>query len=264
MQASTDINLTGQKVDELRPAVRLHARTAQLLGVDFLPIAADHRRAAPLQDAAAPTIEVTPAPATVDTSASDDRAAKLEELRRRHDSQCPHCTLATAHTRTVFGDGNPGARLMFIGEAPGAEEDRQGIPFVGRAGQKLNEMITAMGLRREDVYIANVLKARPPDNATPTPEEASRCGPHLLEQIEIIRPDVIVTLGKPAANYLLENTSTMSSIRGHWHEWRGIPLMPTFHPAYLLRAYTPENRRKVWSDLQQVMERLKSDVQQSR
>jgi DNA polymerase len=198
-----------------------------------------------------------PAPSRASTVVEGDKAAMLDALRVRHDAECPHCTRATAHTRTVFGDGSPDARLMFIGEAPGAEEDRQGIPFVGRAGQKLNEMITAMGMRREDVYIANVLKARPPDNATPTPEEASRCGPYLLEQIQIINPTVIVTLGKPAANYLLENSATMSSMRGHWHAWRGIPVMPTFHPAYLLRAYTPENRRKVWSDLQQAMARLR-------
>lgn len=233
---------------QIAQAVRLHARTAGLLGVDFLPVAVLASQAAPQ--------EAPPASPPRARQTSGDKAALLAALRERHDAQCPHCTQATAHTRTVFGDGSPDAQLMFIGEAPGAEEDLKGIPFVGRAGQKLNEMITAMGLRREDVYIANVLKARPPNNATPTPDEAARCGPYLLEQIQIIDPHVIVTLGKPAANYLLENSATMSSMRGHWHEWRGIPLMPTFHPAYLLRAYTPENRRKVWSDLQQVMARL--------
>lgn len=240
-------------------AVRLHAKTASLLGVDFLPVGlvAGGTAAGVGQPVGVATTAATVARTA--TTGAGEKAEALEALRARHDAQCPHCTKATAHTRTVFGDGSADARVMFVGEAPGAEEDRQGIPFVGRAGQKLNEMISAMGLRREDVYIANVLKARPPDNATPTPEEASRCGPYLLEQIRIINPEVIVTLGKPASNFLLESSATMSSMRGHWHEWQGIPLMPTFHPAYLLRSYTPENRRKVWSDLQQVMARLNGD-----
>jgi DNA polymerase len=149
---------------------------------------------------------------------------------------------------------------MFIGEAPGAEEDKTGIPFVGRAGEKLNDMIRAMGLTRESVYIANILKARPPNNATPTPDESAKCGVWLKEQIRTIRPRVIVTLGKPAANYMLENREAMGAMRGNWHEYRDadlvIPLMPTFHPAYLLRAYTPENRKKVWSDLQMALSRI--------
>lgn len=232
--------------DRARRIALQHARTARLLGVDFLPRAPSE-----------------PEPPLVETRAvrvsgegAGDKGTLLSELRRRHDAECPHCTKAKGYTQTVFGDGSPDARLMFIGEAPGADEDRVGIPFVGRAGQKLNEMIGAMGLKREQVYIANVLKARPPNNATPTPEEAERCGPYLLEQIRIIRPEVIVTLGKPAANYLLGNSNAMGSMRGHWHEFEGVPVMPTFHPAYLLRAYTPENRKKVWSDLQQAMARL--------
>ena len=249
---------------QIAAAVRLHAKTASLLGVDFLPVSVAAPAPAASRGGATAVARSAPASAPVVNASAGDKAAALAALRARHDAECPHCTNATAHTRTVFGDGSAEARLMFVGEAPGAEEDRQGIPFVGRAGQKLNEMIKAMGLRREDVYIANVLKARPPDNATPTPEEASRCGPYLIEQIRIINPEVIVTLGKPASNFLLENSATMSSMRGHWHEWRGIPLMPTFHPAYLLRSYTPENRRKVWSDLQQVMARLNGDEAASR
>lgn len=189
-----------------------------------------------------------------------DKRAALEELKRRHDAECAHCTTAPPFTQTVFGDGDPDADLMFIGEAPGAEEDRTGVPFVGRAGEKLNDMIRAMGLAREDVYIANILKARPPNNATPTPDEAQRCGVWLKEQIRIVRPKVIVTLGKPAANYMLENRDSMGSMRGTWWEYADgdmrIPLMPTFHPAYLLRAYTPENRKKVWSDLQAAMQKI--------
>ncbi len=227
-----------------RRVARQHAETARLMGADFLPLPARGGVSA----------EVThSAPAT---AAAAERQAALDALRARHDAECPHCTAATAHTRTVFGEGSPEARLMFVGEAPGAEEDRTGRPFVGRAGQLLNEMIKAMGLQREEVYIANVLKSRPPNNATPTADEASRCGPYLLEQIRIIQPEVIVTLGRPAAQLLLNTTESMTSMRGRWREYAGVPLMPTFHPAFLLRQYTPENRRKVWSDLQQVMDRL--------
>jgi DNA polymerase len=201
----------------------------------------------------------SPTPPTSGRGEADKRAA-LDELKRRHDAECAHCTNAPPFTQTVFGDGDPDAALMFIGEAPGAEEDKQGVPFVGRAGEKLNDMIRAMGLKREDVYIANILKARPPNNATPTPDEAERCGVWLVEQIRIIRPRVIVTLGKPAANYMLRNRDSMGSMRGTWREYVDgdlvIPVMPTFHPAYLLRAYTPENRKKVWSDLQQAMTKI--------
>lgn len=151
---------------------------------------------------------------------------------------------------------------MFIGEAPGAEEDRTGRPFVGRAGQKLEEIIKAMGLTREDVYIANVLKARPPDNRTPTAEEAARCGPYLVEQIRIIQPLVLVTLGGPATKLILERPEGITRLRGIWASYdigtRQIPVMPTFHPAYLLRNYTQETRSRVWSDIQAVMRCVKA------
>jgi DNA polymerase len=151
---------------------------------------------------------------------------------------------------------------MFVGEAPGAEEDKTGRPFVGRAGQLLNKMITAMGLAREQVYIANVLKTRPPDNATPTNDEIRLCAPYLYQQIAIIRPEAIVSLGLPATKALLETMDSMSRLRGRWAAFHPpgcethIPVMPTYHPAFLLRSYTDENRAKVWSDLRQVMDRL--------
>ncbi len=168
----------------------------------------------------------------------------------------------TGWTNIVFSDGCPDAALMFIGEAPGADEDATGVPFVGRAGQKLTEMIGAMKLDRaargsRGVYITNVLKVRPPNNRTPTPEEAMHDGGFLEEQIAIVEPKVIVTLGKPAAHFLLRTSDSMGSLRGVWHQYQGIPVMPTYHPAYLLRAYTPENRRRVWSDLQQAMMKLR-------
>ncbi|MGP1310352.1 MAG: uracil-DNA glycosylase [Phycisphaerales bacterium] len=245
-----------RRSETLGRALAQHARTSALLGVDFLPVSSR----------AVGEVEVkSPAPAgeretMAGKDAPMDKRAALEELKRRHDAECAHCTSAPPFTQTVFGDGDPDAELMFIGEAPGAEEDRTGVPFVGRAGEKLNDMIRAMGLEREDVYIANILKARPPNNATPTPDEAQRCGVWLKEQIRIVRPKVIVTLGKPAANYMLENRDSMGSMRGTWWEYADgdmrIPLMPTFHPAYLLRAYTPENRKKVWSDLQAAMQKI--------
>lgn len=266
-------------VDDARRITALHARTAILLGVDFLPVSLSVTGQAAAGGTPAPPVHSEPAPATrpspvtppmaeAPARASGDaddaeraaRQALLDALRARHDESCPHCTKATAHTRTVFGEGDPCARLMFIGEAPGAEEDRTGRPFVGRAGQKLDEMIRAMGLSRERVYIANVLKARPLDNATPTPEEAMRCGPFLREQVAIIRPVVIVALGKPASQFLLDSRDSMSSLRGRWASYDAgghtAAVMPTFHPAYLLRAYTPENREKVWSDLKQAMAKL--------
>lgn len=229
--------------DRMLRVVRQQAETTRLFGVDFLPIAV--RKASPTSE---PDLQAPPI----------DKAAALAALRAEHDARCPHCTRATAHTQTVFGDGDPNAPLMFVGEAPGAEEDRQGIPFVGASGKKLNEMIKAMGFDRTTVYIANVLKARPPENATPTPDEAANCGPYLIRQIEIIRPRVIVTLGKPAVSFLLDTRDSMSNLRGRWFDFRGIPLIPTFHPAFLLRKYTPENRAKVWSDLKQVIEKLDS------
>jgi len=233
----------------------LEVESCLLLGVDFAPLAAAVERDAPSQRPKC----MTPAASTSRQDAEQRRSAKaaaLEALRQRHDRECPHCTQATYHSRTVFGEGDPDARLMFVGEAPGAEEDRTGRPFVGRAGQLLDKMIQAMGLAREQVYIANVLKSRPPNNATPTAEEAAKCGPYLLEQIRIIEPEVIVTLGRPAAQLLLETKEPMGRLRGVWREYEGVPVMPTFHPAFLLRQGARENREKVWSDLQQVMARL--------
>lgn len=237
-------------MDERRAARQL-IETSKLLGVDFVPVAIRVEATGALS--AAPK-DAAPVAEACDNA--DEKQSRLDALRARHDEECPHCTAATSHTQTVFGEGCANARLMFVGEAPGAEEDKTGRPFVGRAGQLLEKIIAAMGLKREDVYIANVLKSRPPNNATPTSAEAAQCGPFLLEQIRIIQPEVIVTLGKPAAQLLLETNEAMGRMRGHWYEYGGVPVMPTFHPAYLLRSYTPENRAKVWSDMQLVMERL--------
>jgi uracil-DNA glycosylase len=168
---------------------------------------------------------------------------------------CTRCPLAFLGRHTiVFGDGNPNARLMFIGEGPGADEDAQGLPFVGRAGQLLNNMIAAMGLKRSDVYIANIVKCRPPQNRVPEPEEANTCAPFLFRQIDVIRPEVIVALGSTAATYLLGGKSSLARLRGRIHEARGARLIVTYHPAYLLRD--PSQKKEAWKDLQLAMAEL--------
>lgn len=177
--------------------------------------------------------------------------------------QCTRCGLAKTRTKTVPGQGNPAARLVFVGEAPGRDEDQQGLAFVGRAGQLLTKMIEAMGLTRDEVYICNILKCRPPENRDPAPDEISNCWPYLDEQLRIIQPEVIVALGKPASQTLLRTKEGIGRLRGVWQEYytsgssavgEPTPLMPTFHPAYLLRS--PTEKGKAWSDLKQVMTRL--------
>jgi DNA polymerase len=168
---------------------------------------------------------------------------------------CRRCKLATGRTNIVFGVGNPAAELMFVGEGPGEDEDRKGEPFVGRAGQLLTEIIThGMGLRRDDVYIANVVKCRPPGNRNPEPDEISACQPFLSAQIDAVAPKVIVALGKFAAQTLLGTTMPISKLRGRWFDFRGRRLMPTFHPSYLLR--TPSEKKLAWEDIKLVMQEL--------
>jgi uracil-DNA glycosylase family 4 len=178
--------------------------------------------------------------------------------------KCPN--LASSRTQTVFGVGNPEADLMFVGEAPGADEDAQGEPFVGRAGQLLTRIIKAMGFAREEVYIANILKCRPDTpgtsygNRPPTPREMQTCRPYLMEQIDIIRPKVIVALGAVAVEGLLGTRAPMRELRGRWDSFNGTPLMVTYHPAYLLRNQSPSEKRKVWEDMMRVLERLEKPI----
>jgi DNA polymerase len=197
-------------------------------------------RAAPRRPAAA---------AGGDPLAADDLAAMAERL-----ADCRRCRLCQGRTQVVFGVGHPRARVVFIGEAPGADEDRLGEPFVGRAGQLLNEMLRAIRLRRDDVYIANVLKCRPPGNRDPQDDETTACLPFLRRQIELISPAVIVTLGRVAARHLLGTTAPISAYRGRWTSWQGTPVLPTFHPAYLLR--NPAAKAQSWADLKQLSSRL--------
>jgi DNA polymerase len=167
---------------------------------------------------------------------------------------CTQCKLAGTRTQVVYGTGNPNADLMFIGEAPGRDEDLQGEPFVGRAGQLLTDIIKAMKLTRDDVYITNVVKCRPPDNRNPEPDELEACRPFIRRQIALIKPRVIVTLGKFALQSLLERSYSITAARGQWLEYEGIKVMPTFHPAYLLR--TPAAKKEVWQDMKKVMAEL--------
>jgi DNA polymerase len=196
------------------------------------------------------------AEAPVDRAADPSPTRHLTlEVVREELGECTRCKLHPSRTHIVFGVGNPRAALMFVGEAPGFDEDQQGEPFVGKAGQLLNKMITAMGLRRGDVYIANILKCRPPGNRNPEPDEVASCEPFLRRQIDAISPRIIVALGKFAAQTLLRSTAPISALRGRWHEYQGVPLMPTFHPAFLLRS--PDRKRDAWHDLQQVMAEMK-------
>jgi uracil-DNA glycosylase family 4 len=193
---------------------------------------------------------------------TSNKAEFLEPIRERV-CACTKCAhLACSRTQTVFGVGNPDADLMFIGEAPGVDEDQQGEPFVGRAGQLLTKIIKAMNFAREDVYIANILKCRPDipsgsfGNRAPTTKEMQTCRPYLVEQIDVIQPKVLVALGAVAVEGLLGMRGTMRELRGRWHAYNGIPLMITYHPAYLLRNPAPSEKRKVWEDMLEVLERL--------
>src|SRR5437016_1108346 len=185
-----------------------------------------------------------------------DPSDKVSALKiiREDIGDCTRCVLHKGRTNLVFGVGNVNADIMFVGEGPGADEDAQGEPFVGRAGQLLNNMIVAMGIKREDVYIANVVKCRPPGNRTPEKDECDTCSPFLLRQIEVIRPKVIVALGAVAAKNLLAINDSMANLRGRWYDFRGSKLAVTYHPAYLLRD--PRQKKETWKDLQMVMKYL--------
>ena len=187
-----------------------------------------------------------------------DAAAQLSTIRDDI-GECVRCKLCTlGRKQIVFGVGNPHADLMFVGEAPGRDEDIQGIPFVGRAGQKLTQIIEAIGLTRDDVYIANVIKCRPPENRNPEPDEVEQCEPFLFRQIDTIKPKVIVALGTFAAKSLLKSTDSISRLRGRVYDYRGAKLVPTFHPAFLLR--NPSCRREVWEDMKKVRALLNSEA----
>ena len=212
----------------------------------FSPVARRPVAPSPSPAVSAPPTAISAPPTEASGSSLDAVRAELGDCRR--------CGLCRGRHNIVFGEGDPHARLMFVGEGPGYDEDRLGRPFVGRAGQLLDRMIAAMQFRREEVYIANVVKCRPPDNRAPAPEEAAQCLPFLRRQIELVRPEAIVLLGSVALKYLLNTATGISKMRGRWTSYENIPVMPTFHPAFLLRQESA--KREAWKDLQLVMARF--------
>ena len=227
--------MEGDERSLLVDALRSYLEDLRETGVEGLPYA--------------PVIPVAAVKVTIESSAGETMADIRADL-----GDCRRCRLSDGRKKIVFGAGDPGARLIFVGEGPGREEDLQGLPFVGEAGQLLTRMIEAMSYSRETVYICNVVKCRPPENRNPAPEEIAACSPFLLRQIQAVAPKVIVALGTFAAQTLLDSKEPISRLRGKFHDYHGIPLMPTFHPAFLLRS--PEKKREAWSDLQQVMKIL--------
>jgi uracil-DNA glycosylase family 4 len=198
-------------------------------------------------------VKPSPAVSVSPVSEIQDKPAALKTIREDI-GECTRCGLHKGRNKLVFGVGNINADIMFVGEGPGADEDAQGEPFVGRAGQLLNNMISAMGIKREDVYIANVVKCRPPGNRAPEKDEADTCSPFLMRQIDVVKPRVIVALGATAAKNLLAMNDSMANLRGRWYDFRGTKLIVTFHPAYLLRD--PRQKKETWKDLQMVMKFL--------
>jgi len=197
----------------------------------------------------------------------EEKIRLLHELDANSVKGCIKCGLSKTRTQTVFGEGDPDAPILFIGEGPGKDEDASGRPFVGRAGQKLNDMIGAMGMKREDVFICNIVKCRAyltdiGKDRPPSEDETTACTPYLVRQVEIVRPKVIVTLGLPSTRYLLKSKDSMTRMRGNWFAWRGIKVMPTWHPAYVLRNYTEQTRREVWDDLKKVLTELGRPIPQ--
>lgn len=250
--------------DDLQAAVHLLARALEGEVAALTASGTDHLirvRPKALAKVAPPAPEPAPLPVVAPAAAVEvpkpmptDAAGRLTVLRDDTIGDCTRCKLHRGRNRLVFGAGNPEADLVFVGEGPGAEEDRQGIPFVGRAGELLTKMIRAMGLDRDDVYICNVVKCRPPNNRDPEPDEVDACEPFLKQQLATLKPKVIVGLGRCATQTLLRTKKPISRLRGEWTEYEGVAFMPTFHPAYLLRS--PDQKRKAWADLQEVMARL--------
>ncbi len=245
-------HLAWQEADGTRVILGDRAARAAATPVIAKPTSAP---ASAMKAAPAPMAARAPAVVLRPPAAPAEPIAKrpLDEIRREL-GDCQRCKLCSGRTKIVFGSGNPRAELVFVGEGPGEDEDRQGVPFVGQAGQLLTKMIEAMKFTRDDVYICNVVKCRPPDNRNPEPDEIAACEPFLKAQLASLQPKVIVALGKFAAQTLLRDTTAITRLRGQWREYQGVPLMPTFHPAYLLRK--PEEKRVAWMDLQEVMKRL--------
>jgi DNA polymerase len=258
-----------QASTHIAAALKCRFESDALLGARVLPITipqpqAEIRGPTPVTGLVVPAVQPLPARPPIDSAELEERRVQLELIDDGEVKGCQKCGLAGTRTKTVYGVGSPAARILFVGEAPGHDEDVSGEPFVGRAGRLLTDMIEkGMGLRREDVYICNVLKCRPPNNRTPASDEIASCKDYLLRQIEIIRPELIIALGAPAAQTLLGTKEGIGRLRGRFHDFYPsgssmigvpIPLLPTFHPAYLLRS--PGEKVKAWADLKLAMAKL--------
>ena len=262
---------------DIKKVVRQHAEMAEFFsgGLTVKKLTAEHPSTSSGQVAenAEEEIKLNSADSAISAvkktrpPCSPENIKELEDIAEQT-RKCRKCELGSLRKNAVPGEGNTSARIMFVGEAPGADEDTQGRPFVGRAGQLLDKIITACGLKRQDVWIGNILKCRPPDNRDPKPEEIIACIPYLQRQIELINPEIIVALGAHAAKTLLDTPKAIGQLRGMFHEYvpglghKPIKLMPTFHPAYLLRNYSDDNRRKVWEDMKKVLAELGLPVPQ--
>lgn len=240
-----------------RVSAKMVAAYLREIGIDYIPVPAQGPSAeggsGPAERGLLPPPVSALAAGQAETGGAPERET-LEEIRNELTS-CRRCPLCSGRKTVVFGVGNPGARLMFVGEGPGEEEDRQGEPFVGAAGRRLNQWIARVGLARRDVYIANIVKCRPPGNRAPLPAEAAACLPFLKRQIRAIRPEAICTLGSVALQFLLDGTGKITRDRGKWREFDGTPVLPTYHPAYILRNQTRET--EVFSDFDLLAERLR-------
>lgn len=242
-----------QELTALIASLKRHLQRSRLAGIRFLPKDGPFREPVATMREEQSLIHGTVGDLFAD-NAEVMKARTLDELRAAI-GDCQRCKLCSGRTNLVFGVGNPRAKLMFVGEGPGRDEDLQGEPFVGRAGGLLTDIITkGIGIKREDVYICNVVKCRPPDNRNPEPEEVAACEPFLSKQIALVRPEIIVGLGKFAVQTLLQSKLPITKLRGNWHNYQGIKLMPTFHPAYLLR--NPADKKLVWEDIKKVIKEL--------
>ncbi len=257
-------------VDRLRRQLLVHARHLRSAGIDWLPVATSPFAVAPMQPVTFPVAasesddgrEIASADSNGDELSIEQRRLALATLAAEV-AACTRCAeLCSTRTQTVFADGPVGAELCFLGEAPGADEDAQGLPFVGAAGQLLNKIIAASGFRREDVYICNILKCRPPGNRTPLANEAAHCRAFLERQLELAAPKYIVAMGSCAAGNLLQSTLSVGKLRGRFHDYKGIPVMVTYHPAYLLPHRSPEKKREVWDDMKMLLTKMGRPIPQ--
>jgi uracil-DNA glycosylase family 4 len=254
-------------VDDLRRQLQAHLRSLSAAGITWVPIGTPLQSPAPIPMAVetpqAPVEEqpslpevAEPVPPHAPQPSIEQRRIALAQLAVEV-SGCTRCPeLCSTRTQTVFGQGEPGVELCFVGEAPGEDEDRQGLPFVGAAGQLLNRIITGCGLKREEVYIMNILRCRPPRNRTPLPNEAANCRGFLERQMDLVAPKFICALGGCAATNLLQTTLSIGKLRGRFHDYRGIPVLVTYHPAFLLPHRSPEKKREVWEDMQILLRRM--------